>query len=77
MALESSSDDFRSLNTKIDSVVLDCGDRGLRNPGKLPQLVLTETLELPNDADGLPDRDLDRPTRLSEVLPIHRTHLLR
>ncbi|HEX9811496.1 MAG TPA: hypothetical protein VGA88_05345 [Burkholderiales bacterium] len=58
MALESTSKNLRALHTKANAIVLDGGNRGLRNARKLSQLILAEFLKFANDAHRFTDTDL-------------------
>ena len=46
MALERSGQNFRTLDPLIDAIVLDGGNRRLRNSGQFGQLALGQLLEL-------------------------------
>jgi len=50
MALQSTSEDLRPLDAKAHTIVLDCGDAGLRDTRQVSQLILAQFLELTNDA---------------------------
>ena len=53
MTRKRTSENFRPLNTQIDPAALDGGNSGLGNARDLGELVLTQFLELANDADRL------------------------
>jgi len=58
MAVESTSKNFGTLDPQIDSTILDCGNSGLRNAGKLRQLALAQFLEVAQDPYRFSNRDL-------------------
>lgn len=59
MALEGTGKNLRTLNTEINSTVLDSGNGGLRNTGEFRELALAQILEFAQDTDRLTDRNLN------------------
>jgi hypothetical protein len=55
MTLEASRKHLRALDPKADTIVLDCGKSGLRNTSALSELILTQALQLANDAHRFTD----------------------
>jgi len=58
MALEGTAQHLRSLDTKANPTIFNCGDRSLRDARSLRKLVLAEFLQLAKNSDRLPDGHL-------------------
>ncbi len=59
MALEGASKNLGAFDAKVDSAILDCGNRGLGNASEFGQLALTEFLEFAQDSNRFSDRNID------------------
>ena len=55
VTFQSTSKNFRALDTKANSIVFDRRDCCLGDTRKFSQLVLTKLLKLANDANGFTD----------------------
>jgi hypothetical protein len=68
---QSASNDLGALNAKIHSVILDRGNRRLRNPRLRRQLVLAEFLKFSDYPNRLTYGDIDALPSFPEVFSRH------